>query len=84
MFEEPAIVQWCEAHTDQYVFSKYIAELTNSFSNLIFVVMAAASMASYTPAVFWKCDATLILVGLGSFYFHATDTFFGEMLDEFA
>ena len=85
MFSDRSLVEWCESNTHRYIVSKYITEYTNSLSNVFFIIMAVLSMYNYPtnlPQLFWKCDTTLILIGLGSFYFHASETFIGEMIDE--
>jgi dihydroceramidase len=83
---EPSVVEWCEAHTDRYSLSPYISEMSNTISNSVFCLVALFSMWNYPKHIsilFTQCDIALFIVGLGSAYFHASETFFGEITDEF-
>jgi len=79
---EASVVEWCEAYTDKYTYSGSIAELTNTFSNLAFTFISLLSIYEFNQPLFRKCNITLFLVGIGSAVFHATDTYFGQVLDE--
>ncbi len=82
---EPSMVEWCEAHTDRHQLSPYISEMSNTVSNSIFWMVALYSMYTYPnhiSVLFHRCDMTLMLVGLGSAYFHASEIFLGELTDE--
>jgi hypothetical protein len=73
-------VEWCEAKTDRYRHSIYISELTNSISNICFLYVSAYQKKKNLYHRY--CDISLFCVGIGSFYFHATETHIGEILDE--
>ena len=65
-----SIVEWCEGRVSQY-------ELTNSLSNVAFLIAPLYSSGE-NP----NCDNAVRMIGLGSFIFHATESYFGQMLDE--
>ncbi|KAI0695621.1 alkaline phytoceramidase [Cytidiella melzeri] len=76
-------LDWCEAN---YQFSKYVAELANTFSNLVTIGLAGyggylVSKAQLPPRYLtgWLGFA---LVGLGSFIFHATLRYSAQLMDE--
>ncbi|OQR91029.1 alkaline ceramidase 3-like [Achlya hypogyna] len=80
-------VDWCE---DNYVWSYYIAEWWNSWSNIPPLVLAVYAMYKSRQAL---TDTTQpmsirlaylvpLVVFAGSFAFHSTLTYFGQMLDE--
>jgi hypothetical protein len=79
---EASVVEWCEAYTDKYTYSNYIAEISNTFSNLAFTIVALFSIYEFNQPLFRKCNITLFLVGIGSAVFHSTDTYIGQILDE--
>ncbi|EIM91264.1 alkaline phytoceramidase [Stereum hirsutum FP-91666 SS1] len=78
-----ATLDWCEAN---YQFSHYIAEMANSLSNLItvwFAVKGARQTSRYDlPRRYQFYWAGLLLVGLGSFAFHATLLYGPQLADE--
>lgn len=78
-------IDWCEAN---YVVAPHIAEFYNTVSNVLFVVLGVRGMVlarrCALPARAVALYACLILIGLASAYFHATLSFFGQFLDEFA
>ncbi|KAI0800636.1 alkaline phytoceramidase [Fomes fomentarius] len=78
-----ATLDWCEAN---YQFSRYIAEVANTFSNIVTVALAVyGAVQSYTeqlPPRFFTGYAGFALVGVGSFIFHATLTFEAQLMDE--
>ncbi len=80
---ELSVVEWCEAYADKYTYSTNIAELTNTFSNFAFIFIALFSIYEFNDPLFRKCNLVLLLVGIGSSIFHATDTYLGQILDEF-
>ncbi len=65
-----SLVEWCERKTDLY-------ETTNSISNIAYVI---AHLQSPNSHVRWIISA----VGLGSFYFHISGSYIGEIADELA
>lgn len=80
-------VDWCETN---YAHSKYLAEYYNTISNAGFLVLPALAIylfRSYSKHVTSGIDVILILlivVGLGSAYFHGTLSFVGQLIDELA
>jgi hypothetical protein len=72
---ETSLIEWCEPRN-----SLYVAEFYNSWSNAFFLISAAAS---YWNHGFANCNAAMFVVGLGSFWFHATQSYIGELFDEF-
>ncbi|KAJ7610815.1 ceramidase [Roridomyces roridus] len=76
-------IDWCEAN---YQFSYYVAEMANSFSNLVTVGFAVwgfyLAVAESLPKRLRLGFAGIALVGLGSFYFHATLRFEAQLVDE--
>ncbi|KAF5368613.1 hypothetical protein D9758_002205 [Tetrapyrgos nigripes] len=78
-----ATLDWCEAN---YQFSYYIAEMVNSFSNL-FTIYFALHLAwcvskEKLPARFFVGCMGILLVGLGSFAFHASLLYEAQLADE--
>ncbi|KAJ6575432.1 alkaline phytoceramidase [Mycena capillaripes] len=78
-----ATIDWCE---ENYQFSHYIAEMVNTFSNLVTIGFAVYGgylcIAESLPHRFMLGYAGIGLVGLGSFYFHATLQFQAQLADE--
>lgn len=74
--QETALIEWCEPHNAH---SAYITEYYNSWSNVFFILSA---IASYWSNLHTKCNMTMCIVGLGSFWFHATQSYIGELFDE--
>ncbi|KAL0581055.1 alkaline ceramidase ydc1 [Marasmius crinis-equi] len=78
-----ATLDWCEAN---YQFSYYIAEIANTFSNLVTVYCAlfgAFNMfREQLPNRFLVGYLGFALVGLGSFAFHATLLYEAQLADE--
>lgn len=78
-----ATLDWCEAN---YQFSHYVAEISNTFSNLFFIGItlygARLSAQERLPTRFLVGFAGGALVGLGSFLFHATLLYEAQLADE--
>ncbi|EQC35291.1 hypothetical protein SDRG_07516 [Saprolegnia diclina VS20] len=80
-------IDWCE---DNYVWSYYIAEWWNSWSNVPPLVLALyalyKSRVAYAnesqPMVIRVAYLVPVVIFLGSFAFHATLTYAGQLLDE--
>jgi hypothetical protein len=73
-------VEWCEAQTDRYKVTTTMSEFTNSISNLSFIYVAIVSPYRNQQQI--RCNVALLFVGIGSFYFHATESYYGEIMDE--
>jgi hypothetical protein len=65
-----SLVEWCERQSDPY-------ETTNSISNVAFFIAHA-----YAPET--KSCWLISVVGIGSFYFHVSGSYLGELIDELA
>jgi len=78
-----ATLDWCE---ENYVSCKYIAELWNATTNLIFILLAAygiyMSAVQKMPIRFFLAYAAVGVIGIGSFLFHATLMYQMQLLDE--
>ena len=72
-----SLVEWCEATVSRYEYSNYISEFTNSVSNLAFIIVSFYSSGKHP-----QCDYAICLIGVGSFIFHATESYAGQLLDE--
>lgn len=81
------VVDWCE---ENYIWHPYIAEFWNSFSSLpIALVSPLVLYNKVLPEQVWEDVPNvnllfwlIVIVGLGSFYFHATLSVFGQVMDE--
>jgi len=82
-----ATLDWCE---ENYVIDGNIAEFFNTVSNLPFVVLPPLLMYLFRDYSHYVTEdinyiwLMLLIVGVGSGYFHATLSFAGQMLDELA
>ena len=80
-------VEWCEGLTHAYRHSDHVAELANTASNLVFVVFGLwglhiALHLQRPVAALVYTEVMLIVVGLGSMWFHARRSYVGEIMDE--
>ncbi|CAG0894418.1 unnamed protein product [Darwinula stevensoni] len=78
-------VDWCE---DNYTFSPIVAELVNTVSNLLFLLLPPLLIFLFQPYgkliqkeihIIW---ILLFVIGAASAYFHATLSLLGQLLDE--
>lgn len=76
-------IDWCEAN---YTITKFIAEFTNTLSNLAIVSWAIYGLKNCRqenlPLPLALCQAGIALVGVGSFLFHATLRYEWQLGDE--
>ncbi|KDR85706.1 hypothetical protein GALMADRAFT_234756 [Galerina marginata CBS 339.88] len=78
-----ATLDWCELN---HQFSPYVAEMANTFSNLFTVTIALIGFLEARrqglPKRYAAGYAGVGLVGVGSFFFHATLLFQAQLADE--
>ncbi|ODV88865.1 hypothetical protein CANCADRAFT_130320 [Tortispora caseinolytica NRRL Y-17796] len=78
-----ATIDWCE---ENYIVSHYVAEFTNTLTNLGFVALAVyATYNAFAADLEWRFIFTAIgfgLVGIGSWMFHMTLWYEFQLLDE--
>jgi hypothetical protein len=82
---ESSSIDWCE---DNYVYSNYIAEFYNSISNIPYILFYFLGLYSFKKMKCKRKDRLLygglLFTGISSFYFHATLSLYGQLLDEFS
>ena len=80
-------VEWCEAVTHLYRLHPCCAELVNTVTNVCAFTAAMLGLrrahARRLPGAILFTEAVLAVVAVGSAIFHATRSYYGEMLDEF-
>jgi len=85
MIWTPSTVDFCEPN---FLFSKYIAEPINTLSSLPLVLLGAfqifQSRSLFLGKRFTAMGIALLFVGFGSFLFHSTLLFLGQLVDELA
>ncbi|TFK19965.1 phytoceramidase [Coprinopsis marcescibilis] len=78
-----ATLDWCEVN---HQFSPYIAEMANTLSNLFTVGIALAGLheaaVQKLPPRYIMGYLGVALVGIGSFFFHATLQYHAQLADE--
>lgn len=78
-----ATIDWCE---ENYLFTPYIAEVVNAFTNIGFVLLATHHIYStFKNRLGWMyifISLGFASVGLGSFMFHSTLLYEHQMMDE--
>ncbi|KAG2022865.1 phytoceramidase [Coprinopsis cinerea AmutBmut pab1-1] len=78
-----ATLDWCEVN---HQFSPYIAEMANTISNLFTVAIALVgyqqAIAQQLPLRYGLGYLGVALVGIGSFFFHATLQYHAQLADE--
>ncbi|KAJ1908242.1 alkaline ceramidase ydc1, partial [Tieghemiomyces parasiticus] len=76
-------LDWCE---ENYVVCKYIAEFWNTTTNLTFVILALFgiyhTLRNYGEKRFVLCYLGMLMVGVGSWFFHMTLLYEMQLLDE--
>lgn len=94
MGQTPSNIEWCEAVTHAHVYTPYVAEFFNTWSNSVFLLVGSiglfrvnkrvlntsSKIINYRQHVF--TDGMLLMVGLGSMWFHSQRSYLGEILDE--
>lgn len=76
-------IDWCE---ENYVYSYYIAEMTNTISNLMMIIPPLWGMFEVIKQGFERrfvyCHFLVLIVGLGSWAFHMTLLYEMQLFDE--
>ncbi|KAJ2687180.1 hypothetical protein IWW39_003101 [Coemansia spiralis] len=76
-------IDWCE---ENYVVCKYIAEFWNTVTNLAFFSLAIFGMwkvrSTRQESRFFLCYMGMLIVGLGSWFFHMTLQYQWQLADE--
>lgn len=79
------MVNFCEI---DYAVTPYIAEFVNTLTNLAYMILAFTTLPSKSSTVnlfSWPlANTALLLIGLGSFAFHATLKHYAQLADESA
>lgn len=70
----PGTVEFCEARL-----CAVVREPANAWSSVAYLLVGVLMLSRRQPAL---AIASQLLIGVGSFFFHATGTFAGEMVDQ--
>lgn len=78
---------WCEYITQPLLHSQHVGEFWNTATSLLFYPLGGIlsiwlAQSKGSPWPFTYAGVMLIVVGIGSAVFHATQSYGGEMLDE--
>ena len=83
LYYQSSTIDWCE---ENFVYSPYIAEFYNSISNVFYIFIYYIGLYSvkniYCKDYDKKLFSMLLFTGYCSFYFHATLSLFGQIMDE--
>ena len=83
LYYNSSSIDWCE---DNFTYSPYIAEFYNSFSNIFYIIIYYSGLHSvrniYCKDYDKKLFSMLLFTGICSFYFHATLSLLGQIMDE--
>lgn len=77
----PGTVQFCEERL-----CAWVVEPSNAWSSLIYLILGGYMLVQALRPVAARSIAVAaaqIMIGVGSFFFHATGTFWGEFVDQF-
>ncbi|TID17623.1 hypothetical protein CANINC_003989 [Pichia inconspicua] len=78
-----ATIDWCE---ENYLFSPYVAEIVNAFTNVGFVLLAVhhiySALKNKVGPLYLFISLGFATVGLGSFLFHSTLLYEHQLMDE--
>jgi len=75
-------IRWCES---KFVYSDYIVEFWNSFSSFAFTIVGFYGYHIHKNLEIDNMPWLLLAsIGLTSFIFHSTLSFFGQFIDEFS
>lgn len=81
--EPTATIDWCE---ENYLFSPYVAELVNSFTNTMFILLALhhvySTFKNKHSRLYIFISMGFASVGIGSFMFHSTLQYEHQLMDE--
>lgn len=76
-------IDWCE---ENYLFSPYIAEIVNSFTNAMFILLAFhhiySTFRNKHAKLYIFISIGFACVGIGSFMFHSTLQYEHQLMDE--
>jgi hypothetical protein len=74
---DPGTVQFCERRL-----CATIVEPSNAWSSLAYVILGVIMMVKARSPVAIAIAAAQLMIGVGSFFFHGTGTFAGEVVDQ--